>query len=356
MCIVEPINILSEKRNIIMFDTFMGMSLTEDFTVEAANIIAPESNVGAAIAMESLYDNTNIMAAQVNLENMLSKVQYESQTNSFAMESASAVLEATDGGIVKRVKASIQKLWAKVKGFFKSIRRSLHAMSMSTDEFVAKYKTELENLSLSGLKHKVHTFTNLDADLAAIYTTIDSDASRNVFNADDDTDTSSEKGTASLDQLRAKAVGATGSIESSDYSKELYKYFRNNAESDSDKVEINVNIHTVITDVGANRKRPEKITKAEAAMDKHFSKVLKELTKLEKESNKEAGSAKNDNDAKTSTGKATVASRAQSYVSASQAVVNGLVTAWRTAVSAQDSQNKELIKVALRHRPNNPAL
>lgn len=329
-----------------MFNSFMGMSLNPEITVEAASIDAPiGAGVGAAITMESVYANTDTTIAQVNMENLISNLYYkESQGATFESTEIEGLLEAAGGNVVQRVKSAIQKLWAKVKGFFKNIRRSLDAMFMSTSDFVNKYKSQLENLSLSGMKHKVYTFTNLDESIADHYTEID----RTISDNESTDEVASDNIKTHLDNFRGKLVKVATPVESSDFGEELFKFFRNNAESASDKKEENINIHTVIANVKSNSKRSENINKAEKAMNKFFADALKQLSKEEKAFNVDA--SKEGAEKSQASIKATNATRVQTKVSSSQAVMNTYITAWRSAVTEHDKQNKELISAALKYK------
>lgn len=328
-----------------MFNSFMGMSLNPEITVEAASIDAPiGAGVGAAITMESLYANTDTTIAQVNMENLISNLYYkESQGATFESTEVAGLLEAAGGNVVQRVKSAIQKLWAKVKGFFKNIRRSLDAMFMSTSDFVNKYKSQLENLSLSGMKHKVYTFTNLDVNIADHYTKID----QTISDVEATDETASDNIKTHLDNFRGRLVNVS-SVESSDFGEELFKFFHNNAESASDKKEENINIHTVIANVKANSKRSENINKAEKAMNKFFADALKQLSKEEKAFNVDA--SKEGAEKSQASIKATNATRVQTKVSSTQAVMNTYISAWRSAVTENDKQNKELISAALKYK------
>lgn len=316
---------------------------------------APEFGGHAVTAMESLMMNTEIQIAMASMENVVSGIQYEVSNNGLSLESALSLhgvtLESAAGNVGAKVKKAIQKLWGMVKSFFSAIRRTFDGMIMSTKDFANKYKKDLETLKLSGMKYKAYNYTNLDGAIDDVYSSSKMTGLKQIGHStqsEDFDETEKEKGKEALDAYRGSLVGK-GDVESEDFSKEVFSYFRGGAESQTDKKEIDVNIHSVLNSVKSNEKYSKDLSSGETKMNKFFKEQLDEITKLEGAANKDAANSSGD-DAKNATSKAAALSKRHSRISAANSVAQTFVNGWRTAVVEQDKTNKAILIKAFSYK------
>lgn len=297
------------------------------------------------------------------------------------MEEQVSVLEAAGSGVIERAKNFLKKLWGKVKAFFASIGRSLDLLTKSGQDFVKKYKKELEKLKLAGMKETMYQYTLEDLNIedaykAATETTASAASvvisvlgSAKGMGADDSHDKVDsaisdfrDKKDDRLDEFRGKILGGSATkMDGSDFREAVKKKLRGGAD---DKEERNVNIHAIISELEGTSKLKSKIDKAQREADKFFGDRIKELDNMEKAFNKDGGGAKiptggtstasiNGLSNAGATKAATVASIISSEVSAKQAIVNTVFSEWNSAVKERDAAYKAVIRKAFSYKEKN---
>ena len=116
------------------------IQVMEGYDVEAGGDAAAHQEF--VQEMVGVYQAMHAMdMAEIELRRNNGGVALESCTE--GMEEFEAVQEASVQSIVTKVKDALKKLWAKIKGFFKSIRKYFDYLFMSGKDFVKKYQTEI---------------------------------------------------------------------------------------------------------------------------------------------------------------------------------------------------------------------
>lgn len=294
-------------------------------------------------------------------------------------EEREQVLEAAGAGVVSRAKEFLKKLWGKVKAFFASIVRSIDLMTKSGQDFVKKYKKQLEGLKTAGMKETTYNYTldalNIEQAYKANTETADAAINRIVNNlgknigmgendshdgADSAIDKFREGKEERLEQFRAKLVGGAGKLDASELRDAVRKLLRDGKD---EKAEVNVNIQAIISDLEGSSKLTATISKAQREADKFYGDTIKSLDNLEKALNKDGADFKNSKgnsigkgakmSSAGSTKAATIASIVSSEVSAKQAVVNTVFSEWNSAVKERDSEYKRILRAAFSYKQKN---
>lgn len=112
-----------------------------DHTMESFAKIIVDFNKEAHVLESALYISDVLMEQEV-------------------LEGASpeVLLEGVVGDFFRKVWAMIQKLWGKIKAFFKAVYRYFETLFMSGEKFVKKYKKELEDKTATGFTYTAHKF------------------------------------------------------------------------------------------------------------------------------------------------------------------------------------------------------
>lgn len=143
-----------------------------------------------------------------------------------------------------KVKDFFKKLWEKIKGMFQKFFAKINSVLMKDKDFVKKYKPALLKLdSVKGFEYKGYEFTNLtDKCIGADKVQAGLKGLIEIAGASKETltsyiaDIAGEKKTALLDATRGETLGGGKKVEDSDYSDELFKYFRK-GESDRQTID-----------------------------------------------------------------------------------------------------------------------
>lgn len=351
-------------------------------TFEGYNV---EAGGEFAIAMESAQDQLEIVAAIADLDVQTTNFVKESMDAGedgleYVSESYGPVLEASGSNVFEKIKAAIKKLWGKVKAFFASVVRSLDAMTKSAQDFVKKYKKQIENLKLAGFKYEMHTYTVEDfevdykadaqKDAAAVVKTITANINQGAKSESElesvqkQIETFKEGVEDRLDEFRAAILKTSGKLDAQDFREAVRKKLRNGKE-DNEKEEVNINIQSIISQIEGTNKLNTKISKVQKEADKIFGDSIKLVDDLEKAINKarptERGgiNVEHNSGAKISMTSAVapkaavVASTISRELSAKQAIVNTAISEWSSAVKERDSVYKQVIMKAFSHKADN---
>lgn len=149
------------------------------------------------------------------------------------------VIEANYGeSLFDKARALFKKILEKIASVFKKFLALVNSFILSDKSFVEKYKKVLTDVNTKGFSYKGYEFKKLKDIISTISDAIDNNIIDNNFPAYDPSKSSTDLSTIidnisdNKEKLFNKIRGITVSkndteIESSDYSKELFKYFRN---------------------------------------------------------------------------------------------------------------------------------
>lgn len=345
-----------------------------------------------AIATESAEQNLNILAAIAALDVQMTQAVAESMNGveDYQVEELEVALEAAGAGVIEKIKNAIKTLWGKVKAFFASVVRTLDGLTKSTEDFVKKYKSQLEKLNLSGFKYEMHNYTiesldieyssNIVQDAQSVVDVITKAVgSQGGYNATADAtlETIDKRISEMRDERDNKLEAFRGAIlnqsgkkfTAEEFREEVYKKLRSGKES-NEVEEVSVNVHKIMTEVKETSKLKSKISKAQKEADKTFGDAIKLVDKLALAINKGSSdtSGKTKVDYKNSAGAdktiggkhgmstqvasraATVANHISSMLSAQQAIVNTAFSEWNSAVKERDAVYKKVLVKAFSYK------
>ena len=294
------------------------------------------------------------------------------------IEKFEAVAEGMAGDVWSRIKNFFTKMWGKLKAFFASIVRFFDGLFKSGKDFVTKYEKELIKLNLNGYKAKMYKYSHLDEEpkaKAALFTARNYLVNKSVSpmravspgksgkDMQDEIDAIEQGKEDILNGLRGEFVGG-GNLDKSEYSKELFGYFRSGAKSETDKDEVSISIKDIISTL-----KDDKVVKAaEAAVtdcNKVFEDQIKEIDKVEAAIGK---AATDDKGKETSTEKygstpykpgtaKNISGEAISYVqkcssmfSEAKNIALDFFRAWKEAITERNSEYKSVAVKAFRYK------
>lgn len=321
------------------------IQVMEGYDVEAGGDAAAHQEF--VQEMVGVYEAMHAMdMAEIELRRNNGGVALESCTE--GMEEFEAVQEASVQTITTKVKEALKKLWAKIKGFFKSIRKYFDYLFMSGKDFAKKYQTEIVKAAAKAddsFEFKMYKFDDAkidDVDGAKLYekayalvaaTLVEAGKQRVDINQIDNE--ALEK--AVYSNYRKFIVGGSGDAE--DFSKEAFAYFRSGAEDESDKEEVKPGQISGFVKILTTSKTQSSLDKMERAMDKSFKDVLKQIEGLEKDAVK----AENEVAIKVCSKLATAFEKCQSIAST-------FVRIWQQAVKDRANAYKQACMKVMSHK------
>ena len=279
----------------------------------------------------------------------MTEIQLRKNNGGVALESCTegldqyeAVQEATANSILSRVKESLKKLWAKIKGFFKSIRKYFDYLFMNGKDFAKKYQTEIVKAAAKAddsFEFKMYNFDDGKIDRDAGSEVYDSAATiihgKSASIADYDAATLEKE----IYKPYRKALINNTSGDAEDFTKDAFSFFRNGAENESDKIEIKASDIPGFIKTLTDSKTQSALDKMERAMDKSFRDIIKKMESDEKA----AAKAESTGAIRTSTKLATAFEKCQSIAST-------FVRVWHQAVKDRASAYKQACMKVMSHK------
>lgn len=318
---------------------------------------APESNdieeSAAAIIAQNEANYTNIMKSIGITELSI----YESTGTEMIYESANIK------GFFSKIKEFFVKLWNKIKGMFKKFFMLIASYTMKDKDFINKYKKDLLRVNTRDLTINGYNFTNLNWSVATASNDINDKMKKGVIidsfekiSKDD-----AEKINAAyenndrediIEEMRAAAIGdKNGKFDESEFTQELFEYFRDREDSPSELT--NISISTELSIISGSSKEESNAKKAFKATEKEINNILKSLDKVEKEALKSVPT-KNDQ-AKTDESATIVkaASNVNSYIHAKMNILTKVNGAFLRAIKDRNRQAKAICVKAINYKPKN---
>lgn len=322
------------------------IQVMEGYDVEAGGDAAAHQEF--VQEMVGVYEAMHAMdMAEIELRRNNGGVALESCTE--GIEEFEAVQEASIQTITTKVKEALKKLWAKIKGFFKSIRKYFDYLFMNGKDFAKKYQTEIIKAVAKAddsFEFKMYKFDDAkidDVDGAKLYekayslvagTLVEAHKQRVDINQVDNE--ALEKSVYS--NYRRFILGG-GSGDAEDFSKEAFAFFRNGAEDESDKEEIKPSQITGFVKILTTSKTQTNLDKMERAMDKSFKDIIKQIEGLEKEAVK----AENEVAIK-------VCSKMATAFETCQSIASTFVRIWHQAVKDRAAAYKQACMKVMSHK------
>ena len=317
-------------------EDFTDIPVMEGYDVEAGGDAAAHQEF--VQEMVSVYEAMHAAdMAEIELRRNNNGVALESCTE--GLDEFEAVQESAVSGVYEKIKAALRKLWAKIKGFFKSVRKYFDYLFMDGKDFAKKYQTEIIRAAAKAddtFEFKMYKFddSKIDDVNAGIYDKALKAVSANLDIANKDNE-AIEKDI--LKPFRKSIVGGSGDKE--DFSTDAFAFFRSGGESDADKVEVKAADISTFVKVLTTSKTKSALDKMEREMDKSFRNIIKKYDDMEREA------AKND---KTDSVK--FASKTASAFESCQSIATTFVRIWHQAVKDRASAYKQACMRVMSHK------
>ncbi|MCK9198483.1 MAG: hypothetical protein M0P49_02660 [Bacilli bacterium] len=204
---------------------------------------------------------------------------------------AEMVYEAVDiKSVFGKIKEFFVNLFRKIQGIFQKLMALINSWVRDDKAFVAKYKKHLMGISTKDFEYKGYVFTNQNLDIAAaskkgmeiiekeVGATIDN-AWKDAADAKKWTDATENKSDI-LEKARGAVIGGNP-IDSGDFAKELFMFFRNGEDS---KVDIdNVSVTALLSIIDGAAEAKKQADKAYREVEKCFKEFFTAVDKAEKE-------------------------------------------------------------------------
>lgn len=334
-----------------------------------------ENCVDAALrVVAETQNNWNSIMEAIGIEELCN---YE-ETGSVIYESG------TISGIFEKIKEFIKKLMEKIKGIFNKFMAVINSWVASDKEFVSKYKKQILSADMKDFKYKGFTFTNLDegdnvenvfAKGTVIPVTING-VQYKLEQLTKDTATSNNLGGGNkaeevikdlrekkediLEKYRGLTLGDVNqSIDSSEYSKELFEYFRNGDSNPDELDDTDIDRGELITIIQSKEKTQRAAEKIYRTVQKGFSDTIKELNResnsiLKEVPSKNSNGSPNTNATKTASNKVSVITAFISILEAVKSINVVWFGAYLQALKDQNRQAKSIcVKIMTRKQPKN---
>ena len=321
--------------------TDIEVPVMEGYDVETAgDAYAHQEFVQDMVSVYEAMHTADI--AEIELRKNNGGVALESCTT--GIEEFEAVTESAISNVGQRLKAALQKLWAKIKGFFKSIRKYFDYLFMNGKEFAKKYQTDIVKAVAradADFEVEMYEYDNAKIDgVASVnpYETAEKViAAHGAAIADYDNDTLEEK---VYETYRKQLAGGKGAKE--DFNEEVFAYFRKGATDAADKKTINAGEVQGFVKILMDDKASKELTKMENAMNKAFNKQIKDVDKLINAQAKDENSV-----AIKSTTKVVTA------FESCQAIANTFIRLWQAAIKERAGAYKTACMKVMSYRPKN---
>lgn len=243
---------------------------------------------GDAIAhQEFVQDMVSVYEAMHSCD--IAELECRKENGGIALESCTQgigqleiALEGRMSDIKDRLVKALRKLWAKLKGYFASVRKVFDYMFMSGKDFVKKYQTDIIKGAArldDDFKLEIYEYDN--AKIGSIGTIgLFAKAEAIVKNQIageiiDKMDTDWMESNV-YSKFRNEAVGDG---DKDDYTKNIFKYFRSGASDKTDRVKVTSTDISTFIKVLIDDKAAKDLTKMETEMDKAFSNKIKDINK-----------------------------------------------------------------------------
>lgn len=326
-------------------------------------------------ALRHTYENT------CNLNRIMQTIGI-AELAEFEETGRDVVYEAADvKGFFAKIKASVMKIWQKIKGLFTKFFAKMKSFSKDDKAFVNKYRKQILAADLTDFEYKGYEFTLDVATASGIQKKFDDNAKIKKafdFGVDDikeynwskETDEAKtvfgEEISDVIEEARGVAIGSSDSFDQKEFTEELFKLFRKGEDSkqDLDDKSDEIDPYEICRFLEGSSKTKKDIEDDFRVTEKNIKKVIKKLTDAENalykmKSVKEADE-ENNNDDKDDKLTDSDKSKRLKLVSTSSKIVNNCLTimeqveaAKMTAFNDKRKQCKAIaVKLIGRKNPN----
>lgn len=278
------------------------------------------------------------------------------------LESHEIVVESAIGGVYKKLKDFIMKMWGKIKGFFANIRTRIDAMLKSGKDFAKKYRVEILKKSNDldkDFEVKIYNYTNLESKNNPYEVVVEKIGNKLGGDASDlsltgaqgilDLYTEEKIEKEILKPIRAAITGGRG--EKEDFSKECFKHFRDGAEGKEDVKASKPDVSVILKVLEENKSQKE-LDELKKSMDDSFKTIIKEIDDAAKEQDNQLKDEKNADVQKQHIAVSAVMRKKSTVFSKAQTICGTFVNAWYSAISEREKSYKKVCMAVLSYKPS----
>ena len=187
----------------------------------------------------------------------------------FESTGAEMIYEATDvKGFMGKVKQFILNIWEKIKGLFRKFFAMLDSFFKTDKEFINKYKKHLLQVNTRDFKYKGVEFKNLKYDLKAA-----SDKMETLFEDKVNTELNADDKAEIVERMRG--VIDNSSYDAGEFSKRLFRFFRNEEEAKRELYDISVSQE--ILNISDNSRLKKEAQNAYSDLERVIKNKLREV-------------------------------------------------------------------------------
>lgn len=321
-------------------DTFtdFDVPVMEGYDVETAgDAYAHQEFVQEMVGVYEAMHTADMAEIEVRKKN--DGVALESCTE--GVEEYETVTESAYSNVGQRLKAALQKLWAKIKGFFQSIRKYFDYLFMNGKDFAKKYQTDIvKAIARADGEFKVEMFKYDNSKLDGVSGVDLYGSADKVIRAAGDKIADYDAETMNKEiysKLRKDIVGGSGDKDA--FAEDTFAYFRSGAKNADDKTEVKADAISGFIKVLMDDKASKELSKMETAMNKAFAEQIKNVDKVTATLAKEGNTAE-----------IRIVSKTVSAFESCQAIANTFIRMWQTAVKERAGAYKTACMKVMSYR------
>jgi len=260
----------------------------------------------------------------------------------FESTGAEMIYEATDvKGFKEKVKQFIRNIWEKIKGLFRKFFAMLNSFLKTDKEFINKYKKHLLQVDIRGFKYKGFVFTNLSYDLKAA-----SGKMENLFKNKVNTELDADDKAEIVEKMRG--VIDNSSYDAGEFSKRLFKFFRNEEEAKDDLD--NISVTQEILNISDNSRLKKEAQNAYSNLEQVIKKKLREV---ENRGNEIIRKAKTGEEMKEAADEIKSYSNEVYFIKEQLNILQIINGAKLQAIKGQNRQSKAICVALMNYKPKN---
>jgi len=260
----------------------------------------------------------------------------------FESTGAEMIYEASDvKGFKEKVKQFIRNIWEKIKGLFRKFFAMLNSFLKTDKEFIDKYKKHLLQVNTRGFKYKGFVFTNLNYDLKAA-----SDKMENLFEDKTDTELNADDKDEIVESMRG--IIDNSSYNAGEFSKRLFKFFRNEEEAKRELYKISVTQE--ILNISDNSRLKKEAQNAYSDLERVIKNKLREV---ENTGNEIIRKAKTEDEMKKAANDIKSYSNSVYFIKEQLNILQIINGAKLQAIKGQNRQSKAICVALMNYKPKN---
>lgn len=277
------------------------------------------------------------------------------------------VYEAANiSGMFKKFKEFFVNLWQKIKGLVKKFIALFDGYTKSDKDFVNKYRRHLLTVNMKNFEYKGYKFTDSKLnsfdpdDMFAAATDEVPGFNTSIGEKDATVCQSFIDGVSDAseieDKMRGAAVktinsSASGSMDGSEFTKELFMAFRNNEDS---KVTLeNISISDQLGYILGTKDTINAAKKKETAFNKVFNEAIRNIDKMEKALVKKTPVSGDSSATATQSKQIQACSKTVAFMRTAANIATTGLGAFLTALKDRNRQAKSICVAAMNYKPKN---